>query len=367
MSSSGLEDVLAKARDNLASGRVVNEAGVQTAIIRPILRGLGWDDADPAQWQVEYQVEGGRVDEALIGPHGKPLVFVEAKRPGELSPKAEDQLFRYANNRGVALLALTDGDTWDLYLSMAEGEPAERRFTRLKLTEASDPSGVAGDLRTYVQRSEVLSGAARKAAELRLDQVKRYKIGRGGLESAWMELLGEPDDILRDLLIERVEQEVGARPTTEDAERFLRREAAERPGGPPTPGRPDDGEQAPPPPAKPCRQGKLRGFNFRGDQFTAPNAAAVVALLADTLVAVDPAFLQHWGSSGRGGNLPRAIRTGNALLSDPKRRNWYTRLPEHTDWYVFTSVNQRVKLRIMQDMAEVAGLMRDRDVHPALD
>lgn len=279
MSSSGLEDVLAKARDNLASGRVMNEAGVQAAIIRPILRGLGWDDADPAQWQVEYQVEGGRVDEALIGPHGKPLVFVEVKRPGELSPKAEDQLFRYANNRGMPLLVLTDGDTWDLYLSMAEGEPAERRFTRLKLTEASDLGGAARDLRTYVDRREVLSGAARKAAELRLDQVKRHKIGRGGLESAWMELLGEPDDMLRDLLIERVEQEVGARPTTDDAERFLRQEAAARPGSPPKPRRPSDVEEPPPPPAKPRRQGRLRGFSFRGAQFTAMNAAATVALL----------------------------------------------------------------------------------------
>lgn len=366
MSSSGLEEVLRKARNNFDSSEPMIEAEVQTSVVRPVLRALGWDDADRRQYRVEYPVDGGRVDEALIRPHGKPLVFVEVKRPGELNPKAEDQLFRYANNEGVPLLVLTDGDTWDLYLSMAEGKPTERRFARCKLTESSDLSGIAQDFRTFLKQSDVLSGAARKAAELRLDQVKRHKIGRGGLESAWMELLGEPDDMLRDLLIERVEQEVGARPTTDDAERFLRQEAAARPASPP-PGRPDHGEEAPPPPAKPRRQGRLRGFNFHGAQFTAPNAAAVVALLADTLAAVDPAFLQHWAGSGRGGNLPRAIRTGDALLADPKRRNWYTRLPEHTDWYVFTSVNQRVKLRIMQDMAEVAGLMRDRDIYPALD
>lgn len=28
-------------------------------MIRPILRELGWDDADPQQWQVEYQVDSG--------------------------------------------------------------------------------------------------------------------------------------------------------------------------------------------------------------------------------------------------------------------------------------------------------------------
>ena len=37
-----LEDALTKARVTLASGLVVNEAGVQTSVIRPILRELGW-------------------------------------------------------------------------------------------------------------------------------------------------------------------------------------------------------------------------------------------------------------------------------------------------------------------------------------
>lgn len=366
MSSRGLGEALAKARATLASGLLTNEAGVQASVIRPVLRELGWDDADPQQWQVEYQVDSGRVDEALLGSLGKPLVFIEAKKQGNLSVKAEDQLFRYAANKGVPILVLTDGDTWDLYLSMAAGEPAERRFAHLTLTESDDLARVARDLREFIAREAVLSGRGDDAAKARLKQVKDREIGRGGLESAWMELLGEPDDMLRDLLIERVEQEVGARPTADDAERFLQQEASVRVGSSPSPERFDDGDETPPP-REPRRRGRLRGFKFRGTQFAAPNAAAVVALLADTLAAVDPAFLQHWADSGKGRNLPRAIRTGDALLADPKRRNWYTRLPERTDWYVFTSVNQGVKLRLMQDMAEVAGLTRDLDVHPALD
>ncbi|WP_423921615.1 hypothetical protein [Candidatus Poriferisodalis sp.] len=57
---------------------------------------LRWDDADPQQWQVEYQVDNGRVDEALLGSLGKPLVFIEAKKQGNLSVKAEDFLRKYA-------------------------------------------------------------------------------------------------------------------------------------------------------------------------------------------------------------------------------------------------------------------------------
>ncbi|MCY3948330.1 MAG: hypothetical protein OXF61_03925 [Acidimicrobiaceae bacterium] len=150
MSSSGLEHALAKARDTLASGLLANEAGVQASVIRPILRELGWDDADPQQWQVEYQVDSGRVDEALLSSGGQPLVFVEAKRQGNLSVKAEDQLFGYAANKGVPLLVLTDGDTWDLYLSMAAGEPAERRFVHLTVTESGDLGRVAQDFREFI-------------------------------------------------------------------------------------------------------------------------------------------------------------------------------------------------------------------------
>jgi len=41
-------------------------------------------------------------------------------------------------------------------------------------------------------------------------------------------------------------------------------------------------------------------------------------------------------------------------------------LPNHSDWHVFTGVNQTRKLGMMQDMAEAADLVRDRDVRPIL-
>lgn len=371
VSSSGLEEALAKARDTLASGLLANEAGVQAAVIRPILRELGWDDADPQQWQVEYQVDSGRVDEALLGPGGQPLVFIEAKRQGNLNVKAEDQLFGYAANKGVPVLVLTDGDTWDLYLSMAAGEPAERRFAHLTLTESDDLDRVAQDLREFIEREAVLSGRADDAAKARLKQVKDREIGKSGLESAWAELLREPDDMLRDLLIEKVEQRIGARPAADDAERFLRSQTMRRVEAAPKPTPPDDRTDAtqrtaaerggPPPPGA-----KLRGFEFRGERYMARHAKVVMALLADTLAEVDPEFLQRWSHLGRGRMHRSAIRTGDPLLSDPKRRTWYVQLPSHSDWHVFTGVNQTLKLGMMQDMAEAAGLVRDRDVRPIL-
>ncbi|WP_419839417.1 hypothetical protein [Candidatus Poriferisodalis sp.] len=371
MSSNELEDALAKARDNLKSGLVKNEAGVQAAVIRPILRELGWDDADPGQWQVEYPVDDGRVDEALLGSLGTPLVFIEAKRPGNLNPKAEDQLFGYAANQGVPILVLTDGDTWDLYLSMAAGKPTERRFAHLGLIESDDLGLVARDLREFVARDAVWSGKNDDAAKARLKQVKDREIGKSGLEAAWAELLQEPDDILRDLLIERVEQRIGARPALPDAERFLRGLQGYGAAIPPSVAEPAvGGDVAQPQPVgfseRPPKNDKLRGFTLRGERYAARNAAAVVALLADTLASINPTFLERWANSGKGRTLPRAIRLGHPLLADPKRGAWYTRLPQSDEWYVMTSVNGKRKLIMMQDMAAEAGLARDADVRPIL-
>ena len=395
VSSSGLNEVLAKARATLVSGKLTTEAAVQASVIRPILRELGWDDADPQQWQVEYQVDNGRVDEALLGPLGKPLVFVEAKRPGVLNPKAEDQLFRYANNRGVPLLVLTDGDTWDLYLSMAEGEPSERRFAHLTLTESDDLGRVAQDLREFLARDAVLSGRGDDAAKARLKQVKDREIGKGGLKSAWVELLREPDDILRDLLVERVEQDVGSRPWVRDAEAFLRRQRTSQPS---TTSKPDltnpehwlaaapstlSAQQRgqirqwlassglpgkPEPSKKPTGSQKLRGFVLDGVEHRAGTAAAAVRQLALALQERDVQFLTRWAAFNPSGKIkrPRAVQVGHPVLQTADRR-YYRELKEHPGWWFFSHGSNQTMIRRLKNMTLVAGLSWNGDVSPILE
>ena len=108
---------------------------MKQAVILPILRCLQWDDSDPSQFKPEYAVGKGFVDYTLLAPAG-PRVFVEAKRTGSLDSRGEGQLFAYAANKGVPILILTDGNLWNFYLSMAPGEPFERRFYSLELLDA---------------------------------------------------------------------------------------------------------------------------------------------------------------------------------------------------------------------------------------
>ena len=328
----GLEEALLKARATLESGDLHSEAAVRLAVIVPVLTALGWDSADPKQWVPEMPVPSGRVDDALKSDTGTPLVFVEAKKHGNLSAKAEEQLFDYAAKQGVPMLVLTDGDTWDLYLAMAAGEPHERRFAHVELTQNSNMATIAEDLSRFLRRDAVVNQQANFAAQQRLAEVNDRLKGKRGLASGWLSLLQEGDDLLRELLIDRVEERTGSRPWAEDVDAFLA-ELADRLGASAPPPKPDRGstsghaearrrrsaatrgkdpaigavldeafDMPSTPPATSTSQTNLRGFVFRGEAFAAPNGSATLVRLVETLAAADPHFLERWAAynpSGR--------------------------------------------------------------------
>ena len=366
-----LEDALASAGERLASGALPNEAQVQASVIRPVLRALGWDDTDPAQWRVEFQVDHGRVDEALFDPAGLPLVFVEAKKQGNLSIKAEDQLFGYAAHNGVPTLVLTDGNTWDLYLSMAAGKPADRRFAHLVISEAGSLDGMADDLRQFLGREAVLSGTADDAAKARLRQVKDREQGKTGLQQAWTALLSKPDERLRDLLIERVEQDVRARPTVTDTEEFLRRQVGPvaATGGAHTfvtvpTAAVSSPDQAPLSPIAGRHPAATTSRNvevvIRGNRHEADNGQAAMALLAGTLQQQNSGFLERYRDEAAPGahKRPPAVRDDalNDYLKDQIRRRNYRQVDGFPDWWIYVNLKTARQAERMQVMAEIAGL-----------
>ena len=217
-----LEEVLSSAIKRIRSGSLENEAQVKQAVILPILRALSWDDADPAEFRPEYAVDNGRVDYAMLGKTGAPLVFIEAKGIGRVDISGEEQLFGYAVNKGVPFLVLTDGDIWGFYLSMAAGAPAERRFYRAELTREERIPEYARFLKTHLQKSRVVSGDARRAAEDLLASNQDREKALEAIPGVWRSLLERPDDMLRDLLMEQVASECGTMPEQDDVESFLK-------------------------------------------------------------------------------------------------------------------------------------------------
>ena len=217
-----LETILKTAILNLRSGRLDREEDVKIAVILPILNALDWNPADPGSLRPEYPAGSGRVDYALLC-HGRPQVFVEAKRRGALDARAEAQLFGYAANNGVPLLVLSDGLCWDFYLSMADGHPEERRFRRLELRDEDRVPQYAEALEECLRKRQVASGEARRGAENRLEDDRSRNRAREAMPDAWNSLLNEPDELLCDLLSDRVRDRIGVAPPRSDVEQFLQR------------------------------------------------------------------------------------------------------------------------------------------------
>ena len=141
---------------------VNNEANTIQFLIMPMLRGLGWDDDDPAQVIREYKPAGRRpfrqamaVDIALLD-HGVAKVFVEAKRlDREYIPEYTEQLDKYASyldDGGVA--ALTNGRHWLIH-AVVKGETRHRRTIDLA---NGDAESVARDLNAAIGRDVVCGG-----------------------------------------------------------------------------------------------------------------------------------------------------------------------------------------------------------------
>ena len=346
-----LETTLRTAVTNLGSNRLENEAQVKQAVILPILRALGWDDADPASFRPEYAVAGGFVDYALLD-RSKPRVFVEAKRTGAISADGEEQLFRYAAHQGVPLLVLTDGNVWALYLSMAEGLPSERRFFNVELEQVDIPK-CAENLRSLLRKDRVVSGAARREAERRHESVRSRLRAREGIQSAWQELLTGPDEILRDLLAEKVEADSGSKPDLEDVESFLRGlllPLRPRPN-------PPDLKLGPPSPRKrrqPQASSKILGFTLDGQRFETGSARATLTQVIQKLDKDVPQFMDRLAEETIGKRRRLVARQRGALYD--KRHLEVHSVDLGNGWWMGTNLSTTAIRSHIETACRVAGI-----------
>ena len=219
-----LEQSLQRAVQKIRSGLLTQEAQVKQSVIVPLLRALDWDDTDPEEFITEFSVPpDGWVDFALCdGATQIPLVFIEAKRLGKVNYKAEGQLFGYAANRGVPFLILTDGNVWDFYLSMAPGEPPQRRFKHLDLERGDLVADCAPFFEQYLRKNRVLSPDARIDAARLLETVLQKSTARKAIPGVWQTLLATQDENLCKLIEDAVETKCRIRPETHEVAAFFK-------------------------------------------------------------------------------------------------------------------------------------------------
>lgn len=198
-----------------------SEDATKQAIILPLLQILGWDIFDVEEVVPEKGVGSGRVDYALrMGDASK--VFIEAKRCSEDldKPRWQEQLLKYAFQEGVKLAILTNGLIWWFYLPLREGDWEQRKFYSIDLTQQS-PEDIATRFIDFLSRENLISGKAIKKAEDIISGIKRARVVRSTLPKAWENLISEPDELLIELLKDKVENLCGFSPTKEELISYL--------------------------------------------------------------------------------------------------------------------------------------------------
>ena len=352
-----IEDV----RAGIKAGSYGNEAAVSQGIVLRLLQVLGWPTYDTQVVCPEFSLSGRRVDYALCHPLNKPVAFIEVKQIGQ-SDGAERQLFEYAFHVGVPLAILTDGQEWNFFLPAEQGDYTERRVYKLDMVERDVSESVAR-LERYLSYAEVSSGAAIAAAREDYKNVSRSRQMLSTLPEAWSKLVAEEDELLLDLLADKVESLCGFKPDVDTVARFLRENVSLRGSHQTVALKPRTATPSPPPaPATKPTVGSTAvarpvgvGYVFDGRFVTCRNGREVLVAVFETLAARDSTFLERFAARPKHGRTRRYLaRSPDELyLGRPDLARAHSfRL--QSGWYVGTNVSHAQIERIIEMACEVS-------------
>lgn len=223
-----LEEHIKDIRSGISSERFSNEASVSQGIVQRLLQALGWPIYDEQVVFPQYRLEERRVNFALCHPPAKPIAFIEVKRIGQSdSDGAERQLFEDAFHTGVPLAILTDGREWNFFLPAEQGDYRARRIYKFDIVER-EPHESASYLKRYLGYNEVREGRAIAAAREDYQNVSRTRQMLEKLPEAWTKLVSEEDDLLLELVADKVASLSGFKPDLETVSKFLQEDVALR-------------------------------------------------------------------------------------------------------------------------------------------
>lgn len=206
-----MKQVIQNIQQQIKEELFTNKASVIRGIINPILQELGWPITDIRIVRPEFTLENQRVDIALFH-NNQAIIFVEAKMIVR-ADGAEKQLFEYALRAGVPILILTDGPTWHFFLTTVLCSYEQSKVSRLDLMEYEDIDQLCSKLNDYLSYNNVITGQAQK----NLEDDYNKKI----LQTAWEILIGEKDDLLFELIANKVEELYNYKPSQIEVFNFL--------------------------------------------------------------------------------------------------------------------------------------------------
>lgn len=146
--------------------------------------------------------------------------MIEVKRAGEELRKHQQQLLEYAFKLGINLAVLTNGFEWWLYLPLEEGRWEERRFLDINIREQFFEI-ISEQFKRFLSKKEVKDGfAVNKARELK-NKNKIQILIDATIPEAWNALLEEQNELLLDLLAEKVREICSYHPDEKQIKDFV--------------------------------------------------------------------------------------------------------------------------------------------------
>lgn len=357
-----LRNHIEEIQSGIKAGRYGNEASVSQGIVLRLLHALGWPTYDTQVICPEYSLEGRRVDYALCHPASKPIAFVEVKQIGQ-SSGAERQLFEYAFHIGVPLAILTDGQEWNFFLPAEQGDYTERRVYKLDIVEREIEES-ATRFERYLGYSQVSSGQAIASAREDYRNISRNRQMFSSIPDAWLKLVTEEDDLLLELVADKVESLCGFKPDLDTVAKFLRENVsvksstteAELPSREPRKIT-STVRLEPKTQREPLRSPGPVGFTLEGKFTPCRNGREVLVGVFEALFMRDSTFLERFAARPKHGRTRRYLARAPADLYPGRpdlAAEHYAKLK--SGWYVGTNVSRAQIERITQMACEVARL-----------
>lgn len=361
-----LESVITEIQNQIKTGQFKNEAEVKQGIVLPILNALGWKVFDARIVTPEFSLESRRVDYALCHPQSVPKLLIEVKDIGNASG-AERQLFEYAFHKGIQMAVLTDGQEWSFFLPGEQGDYQERCVYKLDLL-TRPLSESAKIFRRYLAQDEVASGRALHAARDDYKNVSTARTIQNALPEAWKSLLEEEDDLLVELIADKVQTITGFKPTPDAvadfiANRILTPQAASISQAV---RQTETVAHSPQPRTSPKPAGRVKEFTAAkvlGAPVRATTAKDVMIKVLGELHHRDASFLERFAALPRHGRRRRYISRSKMELY-PGRPDLCEDCSEQHfgGWWIGTNYSRSTLAKIIQTATEVAGLRFGADV-----
>jgi predicted type IV restriction endonuclease len=284
-------------------------------------------------------------------------VFVEVTLPGR-EDGGDRQLFEYAFHQGVPLAILTTGREWHFFLPSGQGEYQERRVYKLDLVER-EASDSAERFRRYLEFNRVRDGSAREAFEEDHKNNRRLLDVARTIPEAWSRLVEGEDELLIELVSDKVEDLCGYKPKPDEVAKYLKGylRAPMQPSTPPPIPAPSNDPTKTNPYTSPAGNTENRPGFYRDGRFIAASSAIGVMIeVFRCLGEADPGFFERFASH------PHHGRTRRYLDRDPDRL--YSNRPDlvagcsfeiEPGWWLGTNYSRAQILRIIDLACTVAG------------